>query len=133
MKRRTFLGFLGGAAVAGPQAAKSAAEMTLADLHAPGVSLNATMGGIGAEPKEDYGHSAKEYAKDKLKKLLGRSAKQVALERRTKWLDGLDPEVAGLRSVTLPNKIRMSRERAYDRAMRADRDTLLGRIEGWLE
>ena len=135
MKRRAFLGFLGGAAVAGPTAAKSAAEMTMADLRAPGVSLNSVMGdapkSIGECDRDPV--SVKEYAQSSLKKLLGKSARRIAFEKRTRWIDGLEPDVAGLRSVSLQHKIKMSRERAYDRAERIDEDTLRGRIAGWLE
>lgn len=127
MKRRSFLGFLGGAAVAGPQAAKSAAQMTMADLGTPGIALNASgfMGG-GVSPA-----SQANWAVDALKRLTGMTALAREAKRRRHYVEGISPEVAVLRSVSLPRKIAMSRDIQFEKSLANERGYLNGVIEGW--
>ena len=129
MKRRAFLGFLGGAAVAGPQAAKSAAEMTMADLRFPGIAGNA-MGSLGGRVASgpDIG-----WAKSQLAKLVGLGVKEREVKKMRYWSDGLSPDVAVLRSVSLPRKIAMSKDRQFEASLRNERGYLEGVIAGWWE
>lgn len=129
MKRRAFLGFLGGAAVAGPQVAKSAADMTMADLRLPGIAGNA-MGSLGGPVASgpDTG-----WARSQLAKLVGLSAKEREGRKMRYWADGLSPDVAVLRSVALPRKIAMSKERQFEASLRNEKGYLEGIIAGWWE
>lgn len=129
MKRRAFLGFLGGAAVAGPQAAKSAAEMTMADLRFPGIAGNA-VGALGGPVASGPDRG---WAKTQLAKLIGQSAKELEVRKTRYWCDGLSPDVAVLRSVALPRKIAMSKERQFEASLRNERGYLEGVIAGWWE
>lgn len=125
MKRRAFLGFLGGAAVAGPQAAKSAAQMTMADLRTPGVTLNAA--GAMYAPVS----TSNRWAADALKRLTGMTTIVREAKRRRHYVEGISPEVAVLRSVSLPRKIAMSRDIQFEKSLANERSYLNGVIEGW--
>lgn len=126
MKRRAFLGFLGGAAVAGPQAAKSAAQMTMADTSFAGLGLARNMGALAAGSESPD----KSWAVTSLKRLVGMSDVEVARRKRGHYVDGLDPEVASLRSVSLVHKVRMTRDRAFERRNQDERTYLEGVIAG---
>jgi len=131
MKRRGFLGFLAGGAVAGPGMAKQAAAATLADLN-----VAALAGGI---PGEDQGYGApfpmpgdqSGWAQMQLAKLLSRTAEQHAHFKRRQRVHTLDPDIASYRSIALHQKIAMQRERDYARNLRDERDNLQAHILGW--
>lgn len=128
MKRRAFLGFLGGAAAAGPSVAKQAASnLSLADLAVPymGVEGNSLVG-----EATKMGGGPKEWAKQSLAQLVGKSAERIAIERRRHGIGGLDPEIASLRSVALHHKIEMSRSIAYERNQRNEKSWLQAQIDG---
>ena len=128
MKRRAFLGFLGGAAVAGPSVAKTAAQMTVADL---------SVGSHGAQFASGYAvtggnpSSQSSWAKEALKKMAGKSAQQIAYERRKYQIGHLDSGVASLRSVALRHKIQMTKNIAYERDQDMEKTWLQGQIKGW--
>ncbi len=130
MKRRAFLGFLGGAAASGPALAKSAASASLADLSIP----NALSGGVGfvsnatASMMDDTG-----WAKDRLTHILGKTATQIAFERRRHHIGALDPNIGALRSVSLQSKIEWSRSLSYDRNAREEKSYFQAVVEGWLK
>lgn len=130
MKRRAFFGLLGGAVVAGPQAAKSAAQMTLADVRL-------TSAGMGV-PGSGYGSSIAattvsngSWASDALKRLIGKTAAQVDMEKRRQYVDALDPQIASLRSVALHRKVAMQRDVSYARSQDGEKGYLEGVIAGW--
>ena len=130
MKRRAFLGFLGGAAVAGPQAAASAAQAAQAEFQ--GLQTGMGMQGWSAAGAQciEPASSFEDWPKLKLARLLGMSKEAVDRERREMQLSGLDPDVACLHSVSLGRKIEMSRWRQYDRSRRRERSYLQGVIDG---
>ena len=133
MKRRAFLGFLGGAAVAGPSAAKSVAEMSLSDL-----SLRlAGMGVLSGAPEGggcvDGAINNRSYAKEALARMMGKTAHQRAKDISGQYVDGLDPEIAGLRSVALHTKVRMTRVSNYERSEKRALSYWEGVLAGWWE
>lgn len=115
MKRRKFLGFLGGAAVAGPAAAQTAATAAMSDL--------AIAGGVGfgapSAPMVDMSIGPSDntsWAKEQLNRLLGRSAVERAMRKQRHGIYSLDPHYAACRSISLVNKIRMSRDADFERS-----------------
>jgi len=137
MKRRAFLGFLGGVAVAGPQAAKSAAEMTMADLNLPGIGLLGGSGGYGAlasagdSSVRSYNHV--DWAKSSLKMLTGLKTPEIERKKLEYHVHQLDPNIAALRSVALVSKIRVSRDAQFAQSQHRERSYLEGIIAGWWE
>lgn len=126
MKRRAFLGFLGGAAVSGPTVAKAAA----ADM-----SSLALIPGAGDMPDQPMGYASasgsNSLAKEALKRFLGKTAEQIAYEKRHYHVAMLDPNVGSLRSVALRHKIEMSRAIGYAKRERLEEANLRGHIKGW--
>lgn len=118
MKRRNFLGFMVGAAASGPSIAKSASQLSMADLNYAGISLGGG-GGSGELAKapcpSDVYYDEKSWAKKALSGLLGKTAKEIEKGRRETYVGGLEPDVAVLRSMTLTSKIRLQRKIYYDR------------------
>lgn len=115
MKRRSFLGFLGGAVVGGPKVAQSAADklsgigLGLGNAHGMEV---ASYSGYAIPP--DAPLDATTFAKSALKTLLGKSEEQIAEERRRIYISNIDPDIACLRSMTLTSKIRLQRKVAHN-------------------
>lgn len=128
MERRAFLGFLGGAASSGPAIVKSAAQMGLHDLTMPGIVRG---GGSGIEAADAPACDAKDYAKRGLAKLLGKSAAQIARDKRDTYIDGLDPCIASLRSMALGAKVRLQRDINYNRRRNRDEERFRGILAGW--
>lgn len=127
MKRRAFLGFLGGAAVSGPTVAKAAAS-DISSLSIPSIGApNSPMsGGVWDVPSSDNS-----WAKQSLKRFLGKTAEQIAYEKRDIHVSSLDPNIACLRSVALGRKIEMTRTIAYERREKMHEWNLRGHIAGW--
>lgn len=129
MKRRKFLGFLGGAAVAGPAAAQTAATAAMSDLAIAG---NIAYGGLGAPTMgmsispEGGNHS---WAKEQLKRLLGRSAVERSMRKQRHGIYSLDPHYAACRSISLVNKIRLSIEADFERNEARERTYYQGVID----
>lgn len=125
MKRRNFLGFMGGAAVAGPSMAKAGIE----SLAVPslGNAANQIVGGTIASgirgPEEP--HDPLGWAKKDLARLLNKSAAQIMREKQGIQVTMLDPDLAAMRSLSLDTKIRIQRDRLYARSQEQER--------GWLE
>lgn len=114
MKRRGFLGFLGGAAVAGPSMVKNAtAQTTLADMHPPGITMSGMSGISGPmeSPGTDIAYQAQRMARWNLLKL---DPNWLARKKRERWIDGLDPDLASYRSFSLGAKIRAQRARNFE-------------------
>lgn len=127
MKRRNFLGLLGGAAVAGPQAAKAGVE----SLSLGGVVSNyMPTTGYEAGTLAQSPQSEADYYKSRLKRILGRSAEQIDFDRRSYPVHTLDPDIASIRSISLRAKIQMTRNVEYERHQRREKTWLEGCIEG---
>lgn len=131
MKRRGFLGFMGGAAVAGPGMVKEAAAKTLADL---------SLGGIGGfPPSSPYPSGAinslgqMEWASKELAKLGLRPAAQHAFHKRRTQVHSLDPDLASYRSIALHRKISIQRERQYERELRETKSYFEATVAGWFD
>jgi hypothetical protein len=130
VKRRSFLQLLGGAAAAGPQAAKSAAEMAFVDLSLFDTGI---AGGPHYPPPARESSDATGWAREDLKKMLAKAPAAIERERRDWRVTALEPDVAVLRSVALGAKIRMSRERQFWRARRMRQTFLEGILAGLWE
>jgi hypothetical protein len=120
MKRRNFLGFLGGAAVAGPGMVKEAAAKVTSDL-ALGQGLSG-LNYVGGSPLPSYGVVAQSgmidqiiRAKTMLDKLAGMTAEQRAKHKARLHVGALDPDLASYHSLSIGARMDMQRERQLDR------------------
>lgn len=128
MKRRNFLGALTAVVGAGPKAvAKAAAPATMEALSLTGISA------MGEEVQSVPFREDKTYAQNALAKLLGKSKQQHERERKNYHIYSLDPDTAGLRSVSLGSKIRMSRRIQYAQGLRREEYHLTAIVRGWLD
>lgn len=127
MKRRNFLGFLGGAAVAGPGMVKEAAAKATADL----ALGHGALGGLsyaGSAPMPSYGIAAQSgmidqiiRAKTMLDKLAGMTAEQRARHKARLHVGALDPDLASYHSLSIGARMDMQRERQLDRLIKERR------------
>lgn len=117
MKRRGFLGFMGGAAVAGPAMVKEAAAKAAADLSLGKAGMLAgSMGGLA--PPGGLGPAVSGSlidhlmrGRDMLKKLGAMTASDRARLKRRFDVYALDPDIASYRSIAMHAKIDWQRER----------------------
>lgn len=137
MKRRSFFGLLGGAAVAGPGMVERAAAQTMADLDVGQyVGVGPVMPPMPAMLDMDTTSTGKSGTISELlslqsdmRRLLGKSAERRARERRETYVGSLDPDIAALRSVSLAHKVEMQRRRVYERDEERTRHWLQRRID----
>ncbi len=129
MKRRSFLGLLGGAAAAGPSNVANAVTPQALKLRHLGIA--GTLARVDEAEPSDAGRV--EHAKQRLKQLIGWGSEARAMRRRRYWLDGLEPDVAALRSVALSQKVRISRRIAFERDEATQQSYLEGVIAGLWE
>lgn len=129
MRRRGFLGFLAGGAVAAPGMAKQAVAASLSDLSVPSAMAvpPMMMGGVASSA------SSSAWASSGLRKLLGRTAAQHAFHQRRTNVMALDPDLASYRSFALHRKISIQRERQYWRELHSERSWLEATISGWFD
>ena len=132
MRRRGFLGSIVGAAVAGPSMAKQAIASGI-----EGLSLGSGMGDVGfagqavyegfgpSEAKQDPNYDPTHWPKQELANFLGKSAADLHRERLETHVGQIDPDLACMRSISLQAKIRMQRDRTFERNRAQQR--------GWLE
>lgn len=128
MKRRNFLGLLGGAAVAGPSMAKQAAANGIESLGVPAIpfSPGVPVGGLAsAGPISQGGWDPLHEARADLARLLGMTAAERLRLKRLQQVTTLDPDIAAMRSFSLDAKIRIQRERNVERQLENER--------GWIE
>jgi hypothetical protein len=132
MKRRGFLGFLGGAAVAGPSMAKQAVAATLSDMSVVALSGGALDQGL-SQPVGGYGSSSShlEWAASQLAKIGMRTAEQHAYHALRQPVVTLDPDLAGYRSMALHQKLSIQRDRNYWRSLEQERGYLQAMVAGW--
>lgn len=135
MKRRGFLGLIGGAAVAGPSMAKQAIAASLGDTLLSQVGGGALRSGGDAGPAapwvSDGGDS--HWAVKRMAKLALRTAAQHAFHIRRQNISSLDTDLAANRSMALQMKVRLQREREYWRQLEGERGYLEAQIAGWFE
>ena len=132
MKRRGFLGFLAGGAVAAPalaqQAVNSIGQVSIGvpvDVGSNYVSgaLHAGKGLFDPGPNR----SPVDQARHQLTKLAGRSAARIAWEKQQIGVHVLDADIASMRSLAMHAKIRMQRERQWQRSQQ-ERKSYLERV-----
>ena len=140
MKRRGFLGFLAGGAVAAPAMAKQAAA-SMADLSLPhglamtqGLSSAAgqLVGGYPTDPGKLWSPASE--AADLGQMLLDLMGRKDHEERAAKqYINGLDPDLAVNRSMALHAKMAIQRRREYWRSVETERSWLQQRIDQLLK
>ena len=121
------MGALTALASAPKSLAKAAAPASLEALNILGVSggVEELALHIDDRPQNDKGR-----ARAALAKLLGKSAARRDAEMRQWHIYSLDPDTAGLRSVTIGAKIRRSRRIQYEQSQRREEFTLNSVIKG---
>lgn len=122
MKRRGFLGFLGGAAVAAPAMAQQAAT-ELSGLALPNV-MPLMRSDSDIENIASFS-SDHRWEFEELSKLIGMTKEDHAREMKGREVTYLDPDIHSWRSISLSAKIQMQRERNYWRWYH--------RRKGWLQ
>lgn len=126
MKRRGFLGLLGGAVVTGPSMAKEAVAQTMADLSVPGVGIPYGMGELSQSiTTATSSFDKRSHLQDQLAKLLGKTAADKLREKRQTGVNMLDPDLASMRSFSLSARMRIQQDRNYERMIEQER--------GWIE
>lgn len=128
MKRRGFLGFMGGAVVAGPSMAKQAAQtvgieaMSLGSI-APDYDLSAGSYGVSGGPANaEYDHG--QWLKDRIAEVSGISNEERARRMASIHPSTLDPDLAVNRSMSLQFKVREQKRRILERSMAAEHFSL---------
>lgn len=128
MKRRGFLGFIGGAAVAGPSMAKQAvtalSDTALGQVSGSGVGSAGLFAQSVGYPAPSPDIAAQ------LANLAGRTMAQHREEMAKVYVNVLDPDIAEYRAVRLQGKIRMQREREYWRQLAQEKNWLQRAVEG---
>lgn len=129
MKRRGFLGLLGGAAVAGPGMVKQAAASGIEAMALPGIPMNLAdppdYGGTsGLMPGDVYDHG--KYLREELAKLVGISDEDRREQIASQYISALDPDLAVNRSFSLAYKVQEQKRRNFE-AWRARRHRSLTR------
>lgn len=130
MKRRGFLGTMVGAVAAGPSMAKQAVASGIEGLSLGGSLMNfggvSYASGLASDAiMQDANYDPSEWARNELADFLGRSASELARQRIETHVDRLDPDIACMQSIALQAKIRMQRDRTFERNQSQQR--------GWLE
>lgn len=121
MKRRGFLGLMGGAAVAGPGMVKQAAAAAVGGLETLAVPGAAMLGDVGyaqsAVPWGVQGTKATLDGAGILAKLAGLTADQRRRAKNQMHVSALDPDIASYRSIALHAKIDWQKERQFNRML----------------
>lgn len=132
MKRRGFLGFMGGAVAAGPGMAKQAAA-AISDLTLPnhsieqlspyGVKLFRTASVV--QSWDTSGVSNSPWLKRMTSFQVFLASPNRLMRRRLKTkVSELDPDIAQMRSIAMVSKIRMQRDRNFDRWLQCEANLL---------
>ena len=115
MKRRGFLGFLGGAVAAGPSAAKAAIDTTLADAGYVGQGLSAAACNTPA-PYEGMSKLGRKLVQWVRSEGVPEWKKRHIERNADHWrASGIDPDLACLKSVSPGYKAREQRRRNIER------------------
>lgn len=138
MKRRGFLGFLGGAVAAGPAMAKQAATVGMEAMSLAGVNAAAA----GSEIEASFAWATapgnpiapispldpKHWIQQELRELVGMTAEERERRRRCTRVHGLDPDLAANRSFSLAAKVRLQRDRNFEREMTGQKEEMTRRL-----
>lgn len=126
MKRRGFLGFLGGAVASGPTLAKSITDTTLADAGYSNVGLNAAPIEAAIPTKGEAGRIVKWIQNAGIPEWkMARIRERVTHMRPY----GVDPDLACLRSVSPGYKAREQARRNLERAIASSLASISGETE----
>ncbi len=123
MKRRSFLGAMGGAIAAGPKAVKASAADYLSIPVAGGVHP--------FPPRAAMGGDRVAQAKSELKEFLSKTNEQRDAEKSRFDIERFTANAHALRSANLQTKLAISRRELFDKAERDRENTLRGIISGW--
>jgi hypothetical protein len=126
MERRGFLGFLGGAAVAGPSMAKQAVASGLEAMQVDGgqhpiagvgpwSSGRSLVDNIGYEELSPV--DADHWLQEELREFLGMSEEDKKRRRSEQHVHALDPDLVANRSFSLTAKLAIQRDRDFSRSM----------------
>ena len=132
MKRRGFLGFLAGGAVAGPSMVKQAATATMTDMSLPGIAING-MGAMASIPSGAYPGDYQEDWVGRMAKVALRSKAEHQERQRQQYISGLDPDLVTYRSFALHAKIAVQKKRDYWRSIENEKSWLQRRIDGIMD
>lgn len=144
MQRRSFLGFLGGAVASAPAMAKTALS-NVENLKFPGIVPKGLgwfnedpptpAGGIGIPQSSPLGGPTPSttWAWRNLRALKNMNPWTKKFRERSFRLEALDPNTASLRSVSLSQKMRISRRIQVDEALLMERQRYHAQIRGWIE
>lgn len=136
MKRRGFLGFMGGAAVAGPQMARAAAEEAAKQL--AGVGTIGLESAVGSQWEVGVENAATSYRlgtfdriaklKDKIDLLTTSWDDRMSRALREVSVNHLDPDLAVNRSMSLSAKMAIQKKRNALRSLETERYWLTERL-----
>lgn len=141
MKRRGFFGLMGGAAVAGPSMVKAAAAQGMEAMNIGnsmglvGTGANAFYGGeeafsdAGIAPDEMSPLDPRHWVQRQLSDFLNQSAEEVLAQRLGTSVQTLDPDLAVSRSFSLAAKMRIQRDRNFERNRTEHKNYLLRDIK----
>ena len=137
MKRRGVLSLLAGSAVAGPQMAKSAIASGMEGLSLSGVGMfGGSFGGYGVDPAQTLhseNYDPTEWPRKELADFLGRSMEEKRRRRLEMHVNQLDPDIAVMNSLSLTTKVRMQRDRNFERSEAEQRGYLERQLQKALE
>lgn len=128
MKRRGFLGFLGGAAVAGPSMAQHAVAQGIEAMALPVLPFGGPegypTGGMGIDASgRPYDHA--EWLRDRITQVMGISEEERR-DRINGWnVVSLDPDLAVNRSFSLAAKVQMQKRRNFERSIASEHRSLV--------
>ena len=137
MKRRGFLGFLGGAAVAGPGMAKAAAAQGMEAMSlGNSTGLLSAVGYAGEAiasndpyPGALHPSDPKHWVQRQLAEFMGRTAEELLEQRLNTQVHALDPDLAVNRSFSLATKVRMQRDRNFEANRASHKRSILNDIK----
>lgn len=140
MKRRNFLGLIGGAAVAGPSMAKQAVASGLEAAQVAGGFGNTAIGMAGSQvysgsPIADgisaYNHG--DWLRERIKELTGMSKAERRDRMAGMYVTTLDPDLAVNRSFSLSRKVIIQKERDFDRQLEQNKRSLKRELADFLK
>lgn len=138
MKRRGFLSFLGGAAVAGPTMAKQAVTgieaMTLPAIPWEGPMEPMSSGiGVGMSQVANATWDEGKWLKDRIAQLTGMTDADRKERIATTSVTSFDPDLAANRSFSLATKVSMQKRRNFERQYEREHRGLLREMADYLK